>query len=88
MSGLAASFWEPGRAQVAMAMDEAIDDDFRASAASTVKAVGVRVATGVALGELGAAAVDAVQAVRNGSENGQVLCRTCNGAKVTSCERA
>ena len=41
-----------GRAQVATAVDQAIDGDFRASAASTVKAVGVGVATGVALGEL------------------------------------
>ena len=51
-------------------MDQAIDGDFRASAASTVEAVGIGVATGVALGELGAAAVDAVPSVRNGSESG------------------
>ncbi len=60
VSGLTALFWEPGRAQVALAVDQAIDGDFRAAAASTVEAVGVGVATGIALGELGAAAVDAV----------------------------
>ncbi len=60
VNGLAALFWEPGRAQVAAAVDQAIDGDFRAAAASTVKAVGVGVATGVAIGELGAAAVDAL----------------------------
>ncbi|MFS8066934.1 MAG: hypothetical protein ACMG6S_11235, partial [Byssovorax sp.] len=60
--GLSAIFWEPGRAQVALAVDQAIEGDFRAAAASTVKAVGVGVATGIALGELGAAAVDAVGA--------------------------
>ncbi|MEO7594475.1 MAG: HNH endonuclease, partial [Byssovorax sp.] len=59
LSGLSAIFWEPGRAQVALAVDQAIDGDFRASAASTVEAVGVGVATGIALGELGAAAVEA-----------------------------
>jgi hypothetical protein len=63
VSGLGAIFWEPGRAQVALAVDEAIDGDFRASAASTVKAVGVGVTTGIALGELGATAVDAVRSV-------------------------
>ncbi|MEO5729210.1 MAG: HNH endonuclease signature motif containing protein, partial [Byssovorax sp.] len=63
LSGLAAIFWEPGRGQVALAVDQAIDGDFRAAAASTVEAVGVGVATGVALGELGAAAVDAGAAV-------------------------
>jgi hypothetical protein len=35
VNGLAALFWEPGRAQVAAAVDQAIDGDFRASAAST-----------------------------------------------------
>ena len=67
LSGLEAIFWEPARAQAAMAVDQAVDGDFRASAASTVGAVSVGVATGVALGELGAAAVDAVQSVRNSS---------------------
>ncbi|MFS8071394.1 MAG: hypothetical protein ACMG6S_33910 [Byssovorax sp.] len=33
-------------------MDQAIDGEFRAATASTVKAVGVGVATGIALGEL------------------------------------
>ena len=67
VSGLTALFWEPGRAQVALAVDQAIDGDFRAAAASTVEAVGVGVATGIALGELGAAAVDAVQDASGGS---------------------
>ena len=66
LNGLAAMFWEPGRAQVALAVDEAIDGDFRASAASTVEAVGIGVATGVAIRELGAAAVDAVRSVPPG----------------------
>ncbi|MEO7594477.1 MAG: hypothetical protein ABI134_24910 [Byssovorax sp.] len=35
LSGLSAIFWEPGRAQVAPAVDQAIDGDFRAAAAST-----------------------------------------------------
>ena len=66
VNGLTALFWEPGRAQVALAVDQAIDGDFRAAAASTVEAVGVGVATGIALGELGAAAVDAVRSVPSG----------------------
>ena len=60
MGNLTVRFWEPGRQQVALAVDQAIDGDFRASAASTVEAVGIGVATGVALGELGAAAVEAL----------------------------
>ncbi|MFS8066929.1 MAG: RHS repeat-associated core domain-containing protein [Byssovorax sp.] len=63
LSGLSAIFWEPGRAQVALAVDQAIEGDFRAAAASTVEAVGIGVATGIALGELGAAAVEAGAAV-------------------------
>jgi hypothetical protein len=39
VSGLAAIFWEPGRAQVAAAAEQAADGDFRGAAASTVKAV-------------------------------------------------
>ena len=47
VNGLAALFWEPGRAQVALPVDQAIDGAFRAAAASTVKAVGGGVATGL-----------------------------------------
>jgi hypothetical protein len=60
LGGLAALFWEPARAQVDEAVAQAADGDFRGAAASTVKAVGVGVAAGVAIGELGAAAVDAI----------------------------
>jgi hypothetical protein len=62
LAGLKALFWEPGRAQVAAAAEQAADGDFRGAAASTVKAVSVGVATGVALGKLRAAVVDAAVA--------------------------
>ena len=39
VSGLAAIFWEPGRAQIALVVDQTIDGDFRALAASPVRAV-------------------------------------------------
>ncbi len=54
-----------------MEADEAIDSDFTASATSTVTAVGIGVATGVALGELGAAAVDASTAVLEKGNEGR-----------------
>jgi hypothetical protein len=52
---------EPARAQVAAAVDRAAEGDFRGAAAAGVKAIGVAVTTGIAVGELGAAAVDAVK---------------------------
>jgi RHS repeat-associated protein len=60
LAGLKKLFWEPGRQQVAAAADEAADGDFRAAAASVVKAVDVGVTTGIAIGELGAVAAASV----------------------------
>jgi hypothetical protein len=51
---------EPARAQVAAAADRAAEGDFRGAAAAGVKAIGVGVTTGIAIGEVGAAAVDAL----------------------------
>jgi hypothetical protein len=62
LGGLAALFWEPARAHVDESVAQAAEGDFRGAAASTVKAVSVGVAAGVAIGELGAAAVDAAGA--------------------------
>jgi RHS repeat-associated protein len=67
LGGLAALFWEPARAHVDEVVAQAVDGDFRGAAASTVKAVGVGVAAGVAIGELGAAAVEAVAEGRGGT---------------------
>jgi hypothetical protein len=50
---------EPAREQVAAAADRAAEGDFRGAAAAGVKAIGVGVTTGIAIGELGAAAVQA-----------------------------
>jgi hypothetical protein len=60
LSGLAAVVLEPGREQVATAVDRAAEGDFRGAAAAGVKAISVGVATGIAIGEVGAAAVDAL----------------------------
>jgi hypothetical protein len=64
LGGLVSVVLEPGRAQVAAAVDRAAEGDFRGAAAAGVKAIGVAVTTGIAVGELGAAAVDAVQESR------------------------
>jgi len=45
---------------------QAIDGDFKAAAAAGVKAIAVGVAAGVALGELGAAGVEAARTVPGG----------------------
>jgi len=74
VGGLAALFWTPGRQHVDEVVAQAIDGDFKAAAAAGVKAIAVGVAAGVALGELGAAGVEAVQAeraVRNGHLGGK-----------------
>ena len=60
LTGLATVVLEPGRQQVANAVDAAAEGDFRTAAASGVKALTVGVSTGIAIGELGAAAVSAV----------------------------
>ena len=60
LEGLASVVLEPGRQQVANAVDAAAEGDFRAAAASGVKALSVGVSTGIAIGELGAAALSAV----------------------------
>jgi hypothetical protein len=59
LSGLVSVVLEPAREQVAAAADRAAEGDFRGAAAAGVKAIGVAVTTGIAVGELGAAAVDA-----------------------------
>jgi hypothetical protein len=68
LSGLASVVLEPGREQVATAVDRAGEGDFRGAAAAGVKAISVGVTTGIAVGELGAAAVNAVDAA--GPEKG------------------
>jgi hypothetical protein len=60
LGGLVSVVLEPARAQVAAAVDRAAEGDFRGAAAAGVKAIGVAVTTGIAVGDLGAAAVDAV----------------------------
>jgi RHS repeat-associated protein len=60
LGGLVSVVLEPARAQVAAAVDRAAEGDFRGAAAAGVKAIGVAVTTGIAVGELGAAAVDAL----------------------------
>jgi RHS repeat-associated protein len=62
LSGLASVVLGPGREQVATAVDRAGEGDFRGAAAAGVKAISVGVTTGIAIGELGAAAVSAVGA--------------------------
>jgi RHS repeat-associated protein len=61
LEGLVSVVLEPGRQQVAAAVDAAAAGDFRGAAASGIKAVSVGVTTGIAIGELGAAAVDAAR---------------------------
>ena len=60
LTGLATVVLGPGRQQVAAAVDAAAEGDFRGAAAAGVKALAVGVSTGIAVGELGAAAVNAV----------------------------
>ena len=62
LTGLATVVLEPGRQQVANAVDAAAEGDFRTAASSGVKALTVGVSTGIAIGELGAAAVEAIGA--------------------------
>jgi hypothetical protein len=64
VAGLGALFWEPGAAQVDDLVASAVDGDFKGAAEAGVKAITIGVATGVALGELGGAAVDAAKSVR------------------------
>jgi RHS repeat-associated protein len=74
LGGLVSVVLEPAREQVAAAADRAAEGDFRGAAAAGVKAIGVAVTTGIAVGELGAAAVGAVQdsrPVRNAHLAGQ-----------------
>jgi hypothetical protein len=59
LAGLASVVLGPAREQVATAVDRAAEGDFRGAAAAGVKAIGVGVTTGIAIGEVGAAAVDA-----------------------------
>jgi hypothetical protein len=66
LSGLASVVLGPGREQVATAVDRAGEGDFRGAAAAGVKAISVGVTTGIAIGELGAAAVNAVQTAGTG----------------------
>ena len=62
LEGLAFVVLGPGRQQVAAAVDSAAEGDFRGAAAAGVKALAVGVSTGIAVGELGAAAVNAAGA--------------------------
>ncbi|MFO0759126.1 MAG: FG-GAP-like repeat-containing protein [Byssovorax sp.] len=68
LSGLSALFWEPGASQVDVLVERAVEGDFEGAAEAGVKVVTVGVATGVALGELGGAAVDAANAGSSGPE--------------------
>jgi hypothetical protein len=61
LTGLATVVLAPVRQQIEAAADAAATGDFRGAAAAGVKAVTVAVSTGITIGELGAAAVDAVQ---------------------------
>ena len=65
LTGLATVVLGPGRQQVAAAVDAAAEGDFRGAAAAGVKALAVGVSTGIAVGELGTAAVGAVQTVHS-----------------------
>ena len=60
LGGLSALFWEPGRRQVDEVVARAIEGDFEGAGAAGVKALAAGVAAGVAIGELGGAAADAV----------------------------
>jgi hypothetical protein len=74
LGGLVSVVLEPAREQVAAAADRAAEGDFRGAAAAGVKAISVGVTTGIAIGEVGAAAVGAVQdsrPVRNAHLAGQ-----------------
>jgi hypothetical protein len=66
LGGLVSVVLEPAREQVAAAADRAAEGDFRGAAAAGVKAIGVAVTTGIAVGELGAAAVGAAQTAHSG----------------------
>jgi RHS repeat-associated protein len=64
VGGLTALFWAPARQHVDEVVAQAIDGDFKAAGAAGVKALTVGVAAGVAIGELGAAGVEAIQEAR------------------------
>ena len=81
LTGLATVVLEPGRQQVANAVDAAAEGDFRTAAASGVKALSVGVTTGFAMGELGAATVAAICTSSGAGSPGMVL----NFAQTRSC---
>jgi RHS repeat-associated protein len=60
LTGLATVVLAPVRQQIEAAADAAATGDFRGAGAAGVKTVTVAVSTGITIGELGAAAVDAV----------------------------
>jgi hypothetical protein len=62
LTGLATVVLGPVRQQIEAAADDAATGDFRGAAAAGVKAVTVAVSTGITIGELGAAAVNAIDA--------------------------
>jgi hypothetical protein len=74
LTGLATVVLGPVRQQIEAAADDAATGDFRGAAAAGVKAVTVAVSTGITIGELGAATVNAIEEarpVRNGHLAGQ-----------------
>ena len=70
IEGLSALFWKPGAAQVDAVVASAVDGDFKGAAEAGVKVVTIGVATGVALGELGGAAVDAAKGAKEAGTAG------------------
>ena len=64
IGGLSAIFWEPGRAQVDQVVASAVEGDFEGAAEAGVKAITVGVATGVVIGEIGGAGVEAAKDVK------------------------
>ena len=81
LTGLATVVLEPGRQQVANAVDASAEGDCRTAAASGVKALSVGVSTGIAIGELGAATVAAICTSPGAGSPGMVL----NFAQTRSC---
>ena len=67
VGGLSAIFWEPGRAQVDQVVASAVEGDFEGAAEAGVNAITVGVATGVVIGEIGGAGIEAAEEARKTS---------------------